>query len=218
MAIKRYSRKAQGELLLSRHFRVREFASSDGADEVLIDERLVTLRQRSRNWAGTAVRITSGYRSPSHNAAVGGAKSSYHVKGQAADIVVTGKTPAEVARFAQAIGAGGVGLYTASRFTHVDTRLTAYYWKNSGSGNVTVSGHGGRCPYAEPTGNLRRGSRGNGVRWVQWWLRLWGADVAVDGSFGPATDSAVRAFQKRTGLAVDGIAGANTRNALKGDF
>jgi peptidoglycan hydrolase-like protein with peptidoglycan-binding domain len=38
--------------------------------------------------------------------------------------------------------------------------------------------------------------------------------VAVDGDFGPATETAIRSFQARTGLAVDGIAGPATWHAL----
>ncbi|MEY8751437.1 peptidoglycan recognition protein family protein [Alkalicoccobacillus gibsonii] len=55
----------------------------------------------------------------------------------------------------------------------------------------------------------------------QWWVRLLqsalntkGARIAVDGSFGPATDAAVRTFQRSAGIAVDGIAGPNTWERL----
>lgn len=216
MAIKTYSKKNQGAVKIVPHFKVSEFASKDGADAVVIDERLAGVLEQIRVWAGASVRITSGYRSPAHNAAVGGARSSYHVKGQAADIAVTGKTPADVAKFAQAIGAGGVGLYTAQRFVHVDTRSSRYYWKNTGGGNKTVSTHGGACPHAKPSSTVKKGSKGNGVRWVQWWLRLWGYSVTVDGVCGEKTRAAVMDFQKRMGLTVDGLVGNKTKNALKG--
>lgn len=73
-------------------------------------------------------------------------------------------------------------------------------------------------PYATPTVNVRKGQKGNNVRWVQWELRRLGYDLGkygIDGSFGSATDKAVRAFQKKHKLTVDGIVGKNTRAALK---
>ena len=72
-----------------------------------------------------------------------------------------------------------------------------------------------KCPYAEPTKDLRRGSKGNGVRWVQWHLNQTGEKLAVDGSFGVLTKAAVLRFQKKFKLAQDGIVGPKTRAALK---
>ena len=212
----KYSKSKHGNEKLSANFTVREFACSDDSDTVLIDAALVKLLQQIRNWAGASVKITSGYRTPTHNKKIGGAANSYHTKGQAADIVVSSKTPAQVARFAQAIGAGGIGLYTASKFAHIDTRASRYFWKNDGKGNVTVSGHGGKCTYSEPTAAIKRGDISNGVRWLQWWLSLWGYNITVDGGFGEKTENAVKDFQRRCGLVADGIAGEKTRRALKG--
>lgn len=39
--------------------------------------------------------------------------------------------------------------------------------------------------------------------------------LAVDGSFGPATEKVVKEFQRRTGLVVDGSVGPNTTAMLK---
>lgn len=219
MAIKKYSLKKNGADKLTAHFRVREFRCNDGSDAILIDEKLVKLLEQIRVYADAPVNITSAYRTSAYNVRVGGSRSSYHTKGQAADIVVTGKTPAEVAKFAQAIGAGGVGCYTKRRFVHVDTRGSKYYWKNAGNSaadDKKVSGHGGACPYSQPSSTVKKGSKGNGVRWLQWWLRLWGYSVTLDGVCGAKTEAAIIDFQKRLGLAVDGLAGAKTRNALKG--
>lgn len=62
--------------------------------------------------------------------------------------------------------------------------------------------------------NLRRGNRGSGVATLQRSLVRLGAAIAVDGIFGPATDRAVRNFQRRSGLNVDGIAGPRTKAAI----
>lgn len=216
MAIKNYSLKKQGDNKLTPHFRVREFRCKDGSDEIKIDERLPKLLEQIRVYAEAAVEITSAYRTVAYNAKVGGASNSQHTKGTAADIITDGRTVAEIAKFAQAIGAGGVGLYTKKNFVHVDTRAGKSYWKNTGSGDRSVSGHGGKCPYAQPSGSLSKGSKGNGVRWLQWWLRLWNYSITTDGVYGPKTEDAVKKFQKRLGLEADGVVGAKTKNALKG--
>lgn len=52
--------------------------------------------QPLRDAVGVPVNVTSGYRSPAVNKAVGGAKTSQHVLGEAADIVVAGMSPREV--------------------------------------------------------------------------------------------------------------------------
>ncbi|MFD3457404.1 peptidoglycan-binding protein [Streptomyces sp. NPDC058691] len=61
---------------------------------------------------------------------------------------------------------------------------------------------------------VRQGSSGAAVKAVQSQLKAHGAALAVDGDFGPGTDSAVRGFQSAHGLAVDGIVGSNTWQAL----
>ena len=216
--IKKYSLKKDGADRLTPHFRVREFRCKDGSDEILIDERLPKLLEQIRVYAEAAVTITSAYRTEAYNARpeVGGARGSQHTTGTAADIITSGRTVAEIAKFAQAIGAGGVGLYTKRNFVHVDTRAGHSYWKNTGSGDRSVSGHGGACPYSQPKTTVKKGSKGDGVRWIQWWLRLWGYSVTVDGICGNKTETAIEHFQKRIGLTVDGLAGAKTRNARRG--
>lgn len=67
------------------------------------------------------------------------------------------------------------------------------------------------------TGPLRRGNSGAAVTELQRALARDGFDPgAVDGKFGPATERAVRAFQKANGLDVDGVVGPMTRAALAG--
>lgn len=73
-------------------------------------------------------------------------------------------------------------------------------------------------PYATPTVIVKKGMNGNHVRWVQWELRQAGYSLApygIDGDFGSVTDKAVRAFQKKYGLTVDGQVGKYTRAKLK---
>jgi parvulin-like peptidyl-prolyl isomerase len=58
---------------------------------------------------------------------------------------------------------------------------------------------------------------GNGVHWVQWQLNQQGADLVVDGSFGPVTEAAVREFQQKNGLVADGIVRGQTKELLNID-
>ena len=69
-------------------------------------------------------------------------------------------------------------------------------------------------PYPVPAKNLRYGSRGNDVRWVQFQLCLKGYGIVVDGIWGPRTDRCVRDFQLQNDLDVDGIVGPKTREKL----
>lgn len=61
---------------------------------------------------------------------------------------------------------------------------------------------------------LIRNSRGESVRALQSLLNLYGASLTVDGSFGPATEKAVTAFQTKNGLDADGKCGLVTWGAL----
>lgn len=67
-------------------------------------------------------------------------------------------------------------------------------------------------PHLPPT--LRRGSKGEAVKGLQNALRQRGHHLNIDGTFGPATESAVRTFQRDAGLAEDGIVGPHTWGAL----
>jgi N-acetylmuramoyl-L-alanine amidase len=59
------------------------------------------------------------------------------------------------------------------------------------------------------------GSRGEEVRQIQTKLKRWGYyNGNVDGIYGSQTQKAVRWFQSKNGLAVDGIAGKNTLAAM----
>ncbi|MEA4928605.1 MAG: peptidoglycan-binding domain-containing protein [Candidatus Limiplasma sp.] len=63
---------------------------------------------------------------------------------------------------------------------------------------------------------VKRGCKGGAVRRLQTWLNdVQGGDLlAEDGDFGPATDAAVRVFQRAQGLTADGIVGPKTWAAL----
>ena len=69
--------------------------------------------------------MLSGYRTAETNALLrkrsrGVAKKSLHIKGQAADLRMQGKSVRQVARAAASCAAGGVGRYSRSNFVHID--------------------------------------------------------------------------------------------------
>lgn len=130
-----YSLAKDKNTKISANFKVSEFKSNDGADEVLIDTAFVkNYLQKIRDHFKAPVTINSGYRTASYNKKVGGAANSYHVKGQAFDIVVQGKTQEKVAKYAYQIGVPGIVRYNT--FVHVDSRSTPYYAINN-NGSVT---------------------------------------------------------------------------------
>lgn len=123
-----YSKEKDGAKKLSENFKVKEFASTDGTDPIFIAPELVEVLQKIRTHFNKAVTINSAFRTAARNAAVGGAKYSQHLYGTAADIVVSGIAPKEVAEYAEKLmpNTGGIGIY--SNFTHIDVRRTKSRW------------------------------------------------------------------------------------------
>lgn len=57
---------------------------------------------------------------------------------------------------------------------------------------------------------LKKGAKNNAVKTLQKLLDADGAKLAVDGSFGSATETALKAWQKKHGLTADGSCGPKT--------
>jgi len=223
LALKRYIRKKSQSVTVN--FTSGEFdckGSKCKCTVTRVDSRLVRKLQMLRRLTGRVIIVNSGNRCPSHNRYVGGSSSSYHLntKGKAADIVISGMTPAQMAKLAQEVGFTGVGQYngTQGRFVHVDVRPTPYCWLNTNGTDRPVSGHGGTKPvnpHKLGSRTLRHGSRGENVKALQWVLDRFGYKCAVDGIYGEETKAAVAAFQQELLLKKDGIAGPETLTAIK---
>ena len=200
--VEHYSKAIQGNMTFTidgkpSNFKVKEFACHDGTDEILIDGNLVRYLQRERDLYGSTT-ITSGYRTPSYNAKIGGVPNSQHVYGKASDTICKNGSPLEVAMTAEAMGMGGIGLY--SGFTHIDTRDGKSRWDQRSGRQVGVS------TFFQ---TIHKGSSGDYVRIAQRKL-----GVFADGKFGDKTEIAVKAFQTAHRLEDDGIVGPLTWTEL----
>lgn len=121
-----------GDLALSRNFHLHELRCHDGTDLVKVHPALIVVLQglsdavREDLGHHVPIYITSGYRTPEYNKAIGGVDSSYHTKGMASDVYVANSQWDEncVAQWAMDFGAGGIGTYhpneSRSRFNHLD--------------------------------------------------------------------------------------------------
>ena len=94
---------------------------------IKMDTRTIDVMAAAHNLLGTnePYMLLSGYRSPQTNNMLrskskGVAKNSLHMKGQAADLRVNGRSVGQVSRAAASCGGGGVGRYSKSNFTHMD--------------------------------------------------------------------------------------------------
>jgi uncharacterized protein YcbK (DUF882 family) len=86
-----------------------------------IDPKLLFLAARLQDQLGAPhLLVISAYRTPRSNRRKGGARDSYHTKGMALDVRVSGMGSATIGRTARAVGAGGVGTYRRG-FAHFDT-------------------------------------------------------------------------------------------------
>ena len=126
MPIQCYIMDTDANEKIGQHFKVREFACKDGSQVVFVDDYLISILDILRNQVGKPVYINSGYRTPTRNKAVGGAKYSYHMRGMAADIRINGMTAKEIANKLNAIIPDECGIIVYSTWVHIDTRTKKY--------------------------------------------------------------------------------------------
>lgn len=124
--IKCYIMDTDANEKVGQHFKVKEFACKDGSQVVFIDSYLVSILDILRNKVGKPVIINSGYRTPTRNKEVGGAKYSYHTRGMAADIRINGMSAKEIANKLNKIVPDECGIIVYKDWVHFDVRTSKY--------------------------------------------------------------------------------------------
>lgn len=99
------------------------YVASNSVNTLCLSPALRLLIWDFEGYFGKKVVMNSGYRTPWHNAAVGGASSSYHMKCMAADFHIPGVSKSKLIAYAMRNhGVGGLGCYPGRKFIHVDVR------------------------------------------------------------------------------------------------
>lgn len=190
MAIKVYSFSKQKNVYCSKHTQVKEFASKNGnkiySDVVYVDTKLMEMIEKLFNRLNCSKYIiSSGYRTPEHDKAVGGNGKGQHTKGRAVDCCFYDKRgkviPAQiVCCVAQDLGFKGIANISRNYcFVHLDMRtigtykgdetksyntVTKDFYKYFNLSRAAVSAYTGDLkPIAEVAKEVLQGKYGNGA-------------------------------------------------------
>lgn len=135
MAVKTYSYRKQGNVYCSKHTQVKEMRCKDGTDTVLVDETLMEMIEKLfTKLQCKKYIISSGYRTPTHDKAVGGNGKGQHTLGKAVDACFYWKDgsviPAQiVCCVAQDLGFKGIAnISNAYKYVHLDMRSSGKYY------------------------------------------------------------------------------------------
>lgn len=96
-------------------------------EHLQMDTRLIAILDWTQRYLAQygytqPLHVLSGYRSPRTNGNTeGAAKNSQHLSGKALDLRIPGLSAAYLSKLFKWLSQGGVGTYTGSNFTHVDT-------------------------------------------------------------------------------------------------
>ncbi len=139
--------KFDDQTQLSPHFNAREFRCSCGkSHETLLASELVDkLEALYAALNCSKIIVTSGYRCPEHDKAVGGTSSGQHTKGTAADVCCYGQDGQPISSKmvcckAQDLDFTGIANITSNyQYTHLDVRTSAKWYGDEIHGNGTVT-------------------------------------------------------------------------------
>jgi uncharacterized protein YcbK (DUF882 family) len=97
------------------------WTQTDKVDVSCLRPQLVSMLHQVEKHYGRPAIVTSGYRNPSHNRLVGGARHSLHTLCAAADIQIEGVSKWALADYLRSLpGRGGVGTYCHTESVHID--------------------------------------------------------------------------------------------------
>ncbi len=127
------TRLPNGDIQFTENFRLSEFTKSATADRLGLNNEVpenllknlyalcVNVLQPLRDAMGP-VTITSGYRSPAVNEEIGGSSTSQHMAGEAADLVISGKSVRQVCNYIDRNLPHDQLIYEFGSWTHVSYR------------------------------------------------------------------------------------------------
>lgn len=114
---------------LSKNLNRKEFlCKCNKCDYDTVDAELVEVLQDVRDHFNMPIKVTSGNRCPDYNKQVGGAPHSYHPRGRAADIQISGIEPHKVYSYLVNKYPDKYGIGKYNSFTHIDTRTGCGRW------------------------------------------------------------------------------------------
>lgn len=191
MAVKTYLYNTN--LRLSPNFVVSEFRCKCGkAHSTLISTELINGLQKLISVLGASKAIiTSGYRCPAHDRAVGGNGSGQHTKGTAADVIFYDKQGKAISSKivsckAQDLGFGGIANIDGSyKYTHLDVRTSGRWYGDE----VKGTSYSVTSDFYKYYGISRSDSD---IKVLQTALNTLGYRLAVDGILGDKTLTAAR--------------------------
>lgn len=110
----------------SPFFKPHELKCKCGCGQLRIDTALIDCLNDLRSAISVPLMVTSAYRCPAHNKAVGGATHSLHVEGMAVDIATRDMEQQNLLVALAKPHFGGIIIYPT--FVHLDTRVIKLFW------------------------------------------------------------------------------------------
>lgn len=111
------------------YFTHDELRCKCGCDELIIDEFFIHKIEKLREFLNFPFIVNSFFRCIKHNEDIGGAKNSYHLRGQAMDIRAEGLEALEIIETARRFNIRGIIAYP--KFIHLDNRREVFFKVNS---------------------------------------------------------------------------------------